>query len=208
MPTACCWCLDVISPGEEAAPRPGPRLGGRHHLAAVADAFLPVGPPAKAAGRTDGGNVYAAAPGGVDTAGVLSVLCAGSTTKRCRDLGGGIADRLRRWERDGRLPLSEPGQPVLIWCPIAEEALSLVCTFTLGRLGALLQPEKVTLLWFAGSQAQRSRGLAPAVTLRARAVALAGAAVPAADVVLHCLGWDGDAGQELRDLARRFAAAG
>ena len=65
-----------------------------------------------------------------------------------RDLGGAIGVRLERLERGGPLTRPAATRPLLVWCPLGGEGLSLVAALALGRLGAMLQPTHLTVLWF------------------------------------------------------------
>lgn len=174
----------------------------RGHLASVAEDFLPA---ARAtAGRPAGAGigVAVAAPGRADTAVILADLLAAAALGPGLDLGGELASRLTRWEREPQVIEFARRRPLLFWCPVGGEGLSLGSALTLGRIGALLQPQQVTLLWLANADV--APGRPPATRQRERALALARAAVPAAGVNLHCLGWCGRLRRELHDLARRF----
>lgn len=180
---------------------------GRHHLAAVADAFLPLPAGADSEGVPPGlapglAPMFAAAPGASDTASVLAVLQPDSAPSAGHDLGGAIGVRLCRLERDRSLARSTEAPPLLIWCPRGEEGLSLVAALALGRLGALLQPSHLTVLWFAGPDQTADRD--PDLHHCQQASTLARAAIPLAAVSVHCLGWSEDAQVQLTDLARRF----
>lgn len=174
----------------------------RHRLDEVADAFLPASARAAPRSRPSAAALYAAAPGACDTAAVLAAMGGSTAAARRHDLGGAVGVRLVRWERAGRLPAARDARPVLIWCPQGAEGLSLSGSLVLGRLGALLRPRWLTFLWFAGEG--DAPGRTPDAGRRARAAALAKAAVPGAEVHLHCLGWLRDAEVELTELARRF----
>jgi hypothetical protein len=177
------------------------REARRHHLSAVADAFLPFAPPRQRE-RPDALAVYAAAPGDLDTAGILATLLPAHPSQSCHDLGGAVGLRVGRWEREGRFSDAKSGRPLLLWCPVGPEGLALVSALTLGRLAALLCPRKLTVLWFAAGV--EAPGRRPDTRHRQRVLALATAAVPQAAVALHCLGWLAESRRELEDLARRF----
>jgi hypothetical protein len=119
------------------------------------------------------------------------------------DLGYQIEGKLGRFERDARFIYGAGAPTSLFWALNAEEGLSLRCALALGRMGAVLRPRRVTLLWFAGRNGPVGR--LPSVNHRERALALAKVAVPAAMVQLCCLGWLADARNDMNDLARRFA---
>lgn len=181
---------------------------GRHHLASVADAFLS-SPAADEAVRAplDQPPLFTAAPGTSDTASVLAVLRQnselGEGPDADRDLGGAIGVCLVRLERGGALARPAAPPPLLIWCPRGREGLSLVAALALGRLGALLQPSHLTVLWFPGPGRAVDRD--PDLEQCRRASRLARAAIPTAAVAVHCLGWTEDAQTQLADLARRFS---
>ena len=176
---------------------------GRHHLAAVADAFLPLSAGADPEGVLPGPPpLFAAAPGASDTASILSVLRPDSAPNTGHDLGGAIGVRLGRLERDRPLARLSAPPPLLIWCPRGEEGLSLVAALALGRLGALLQPSHLSVLWFAGPGQTTDRD--PDPHHRQQVSTLAKAAIPLAAVSVHCLGWTEDAQVQLTDLAHRF----
>jgi hypothetical protein len=177
------------------------REPGRHHLAAVADAFLPFASPRQRE-RPDALTVYAAAPGDLDTAGILATLLLAHPSRSCHDLGGLVGLRVGRWERGGQLGDTNSGRSLLLWCPVGPEGLALTSALTLGRLAALLCPRKLTVLWFAAGV--EAPGRRPDNRQRLRVKALAVAAVPQAEVALHCLGWLAESRRELEDLARRF----
>ena len=171
----------------------------RGHLAAVADDFLPVqsckGAEALARPRI----VMVGAPGRADTGTVLSILDARPSARPGIDLGGGIGQRLGRLERESRHAIASP---LLFWCLVAEEALALGSALALGRVGAMLQPDRVSLLWFA--QQNRPAGRIPRASQRQLVLAMSRAAVPEVAVSLFCLGWLGEPNRELRHLARWF----
>jgi len=180
---------------EQQATEPG-AAARRHHLADVADAFLSAAPGARAAAPP----LLAAAPGSADTRGVLERLAAGRGGRQVRDLGGRVRERLSDWEREGLRGVPPTPAPLLVWCPRADEALSLAGHLDLGRLAALLRPARVTVLWLAAEAGRQS----PPAALRARVAALAAAAVPSAVVTVHCLGWSGPADRQLAELAARY----
>lgn len=184
-------------------PASGGAVGRRHHLAAVADDFLPMRAAEPARHRPVVPAVYAAAPGRCDTAAILAGLLAAGGDPAHHDLGGTVDQRLERWEREGQSGLFEPQGAVLLWCPVEQEGPSVASALALGRLGALLQPSRITLLWLAAGPSVS--GHLPAGRLQQRVRDLARAAVPGAEVRLHCLGWQGARDVELQDLARRFA---
>lgn len=192
----------MTSPGLHK-PVPGGAAGRRHHLAAVADDFLPMRAAGPARVRPVAPAVYAAAPGRCDTAAILAGLHAAGADPARHDLGGTVGQRLERWELEGQSGLFEPQGAVLLWCPVDQEGPSVESALALGRLGALLQPSRITLLWLAAGPA--APGRLPSGRLQQRVRDLARAAVPGAEVRLHCLGWRRARGAELEDLARRFA---
>ena len=191
----------------DTAPPHGP-TSSRHHLASVADAFLsPSATDATAGAQSVRPPLFTAAPGTSDTASVLSLLrpvleSDEEATADC-DLGGAIGVRLARLERSLALARFAARQPLLIWCPRGKEGLSLVAALALGRLGALLQPSRLTVLWFAGPGRLAARDPGPDHCRRAST--LAQAAIPGAAVAVHCLGWSNDAQAQLADLAHRFS---
>ena len=144
--------------------------------------------------------MYVAAPGDADTALVLNHLAPRRRERACHDLGSGVAVRLARWEREALLGAAGAPRPMLLWCPRAAEGTSLLAGLTLGRLAALLRPCRLTVLWFAAEAAAP-----PTDRMRRRADRLFAAAVPETTVSLHCVGWAGDAADELESLGRRFA---
>lgn len=148
-------------------------------------------------------SVFAAAPGDVDTAGVLATLMPSDQATACHDLGGAVGLRIGRWERDGWLIDANGDRPLLLWCPVGREALTLGAALTLGRLAALLSPRRLTTLWFAAGDEAPGRG--PDARHRQRALDLVTAAAPGAEISLHCLGWLGESRPELEELARRFS---
>jgi len=180
----------------------------RHHLVSVAEAFLSA-PAAdeSACAPSDQPSLFTAAPGTSDTASVLAALRSapksGERRDEDRDLGGAIGVRLERLERGGALVRPAAPSPLLIWCPQGEEGLSLVAALALGRLGALLQPSHLTVLWFRGPGWAADRNPGPEQCRRASQ--LAQAAIPNAVVAIHCLGWTENAQAQLADLARRFS---
>jgi hypothetical protein len=172
----------------------------RHHLGAVADAFLP--PAAAAPGARAAPPLFAAAPGATDTAAVLEILRPSSKGGTTRDLGAAIGVRLGRLERSGAMAPVGATSPLLIWCPRAEEGLSLTAALALGRLGALIRPARITMLWFAASGPRTGRE--PTAAQVAAAGALARAAAGKAVVGVHCVGWTDDPLRQLGDLVGRF----
>jgi len=193
-----------------AAPqhRPTTDHPGRHHLASVADAFLSSPAVDESVGALpDQPPLFTAAPGTSDTASVMAVLRpvpeSGEGWDEDRDLGGAIGVRLERLERGRALARLAAPPPLLIWCPRGREGLSLVAALALGRLGALLKPSHLTVLWFPGPG--RAVDSDPGPEQCHRASRLAQAAIPTAAVAVHCLGWTEDAQTQLADLARRFS---
>lgn len=188
-------------------PRSTSGLHSRHHLEAVADLFLdPVQPLDRAASAAVRPSrkpcVYAAAPGTSDTAAVLAALVGVEGSLVGADLGPAIGTRLSRLE--GGDGAAQPGAAsVLIWCPRGNEGLSVVAALALGRLASLLQPARLTVLWFAAPASVVGRE--PERHSRERVEALVQTAVPGAAVAVHCLGWTGPAAAQLEELARRFA---
>lgn len=179
------------------------RTSARGHLAAIVDDLLPTIDRVEAPATAGETAILVAAPGRADTSEVMTILPAGTAGGTWHELGGGVAERLDRWERDGRLAPYAAGHTLLLWCLVGDEGPALGTALILGRIGAMLHPRRVSLLWFAGRTPPAGR--IPAASQRERALALAQAAVPAASISLHCLGWLGEPGRELRRLARRFA---
>lgn len=181
------------------------RSPGRHHLAAVADAFLSGADGAVVPGR-DGPPaappLVTAAPGGLDTGRILAAVAPEREPPGARDLGGRVGTRLGRWER-GQPAGQWPASALLLWCPRGEEGLQVRTYLDLGRLAAMLAPQRVTILWLAGSGP--APGRPPDAALRGRVAALAAAAAPDAAVAVHCVGWDAPAERQLGELAARFA---
>ncbi len=185
------------------------RAARRHHLATVADAFLSGGPgpsgghPAAEEMAPGTRPLVTAAPGAADTARILARLAPRRPRTGAHDLGGRVGERLARWEREEGLGLAPDAAPLLLWCARGEEGLSMRAGLSLGRLAALLRPDRVTVLWEPAAGAEPVRR--PAAALRSRVAALAAAAAPEAAVTVHCLGWDAPADDQLRRLAARFA---
>lgn len=177
----------------------GRRQSRRHHLAAVADAFLSPTPP-RANPAPPAAVIAAPGPG---TAAVPPVLIGSMGAERTCDLGAGVVSSLPRWEREG-FDTPVPGSyPVLFWCVVGREATSLVAALALGRLAALLEPVNTTLLWTPAPDAAPTPP--PVRGIRERARRLAAAAAPRARVAVHCVGWSRDATVDLQALAVRFA---
>ncbi|HOX26563.1 MAG TPA: hypothetical protein PLL30_08265 [Candidatus Krumholzibacteria bacterium] len=174
----------------------------RHRFDAVAEAFLPAARTGHEPARDRAGCLYAAAPGAVDTAAILASFGSAAGTAPRFDLGGEVWTRLARWERTGWRAPFPADQAILLWCPRAAEGTSLTASMVLGRLGALIRPRRLTILWHWGES--RPPGRLPDAVQRARAESLAGAAVPGAAVTLHCVGWISTVASDLGDLAQRY----
>ncbi len=181
--------------------RPPPPLRG--HLAAVAADFLPLPSVQLDPARETTVPVFFGAPGDADTAAAMAALVATSDGGATHDLGARLRTRLGVWERKRRPVAEDRVGPLLFWCLVDREGPSLGSALALGRIGALLQPRRVTLLWFSGRIPPPGR--CPEQQQRDRTLALARAAVPGVGVSLHCIGWLGEPQRELSELARRFA---
>ncbi len=89
----------------------------------------------------------------------------------------------------------------MIWCPRGREAWSLVAGMALGRIGALIKPHQVTVLWYA--DAGDDVGALPSSAVRERIAARARAAVPGSRVTVHPVGWIEEAEADLTLLAQQ-----
>lgn len=169
---------------------------GLHQLAEVAEAFLsstksePVAPNPMSP-------IFVAAPGDVSTAEVLAIL----DRPGSHDLGSAAGVRLARWERDEGFQRASREKALMIWCPRGLEAWSLVASMALGRIGALLKPSRVTVLWHAG--AGDHLDIAPTLASRDRVTARTSAAVPGSRVTVHPVGWGREVAVDLANLLSR-----
>lgn len=180
------------------SPNPTSATAAGRHLGAVADVFLPLErSPARSAPQV-APDLCAAAPGDGDTSRVLAVYASFGACGRFRDLGGGIGDRIARWEGADRSAPPLPARSTLLWCPRGAEAMTVRGAVLLGRLGALLRPEAVHVLWLAAGS--RPPGRRPTGRQVRHAARLASAAIPGIAVDVHCLGWLESIEQDARRL--------
>jgi hypothetical protein len=172
----------------------------RHHVASVADVFLSPGPAQRVPATRP--TILLAAPGESASRMVVPLRNALPAKVPTHLLGDHVGERLPCWETAGRVDGVTTGG-ILMWCVRGTEASSLSCGLLLGRLVAMLAPRATTVLWLPESDGGRTS--APAASARDVANRLVGAAVNAAGVVVHCVGWSQSLGADLGSLARRFA---